>query len=76
MNVVLRLMEAAVLSLCGDGRVGWWGLHSHFHVQPNYNVEVVLRCVVRIIQLQEDLASFLQKKNFLTLLLACFETRI
>ena len=22
------------------------GLHSHFHVQPNYNVEVVLRCVV------------------------------
>ena len=42
MNVVLRLMEAAV-------EVVWWwgwGLHSHFHVQPNYSVEVVLRCVV------------------------------
>ena len=25
---------------------GWWGLHSHFHVQPNYSVEVVLHCVV------------------------------
>ena len=29
------------LSFCG----GWWGggvgLHSHFHVQPNYIVEVV-----------------------------------
>ena len=23
-----------------------WGLHSHFHVQPNYSIEVVLRCVV------------------------------
>ena len=23
-----------------------WGLHSHFFVQPNYSVEVVLRCVV------------------------------
>ena len=26
--------------------VGWWGLHSHFGVQPNYSVEVVLRCGV------------------------------
>ena len=25
---------------------GVWGLHSHFHVQPNYSVEVVLCCVV------------------------------
>ena len=24
---------------------GGWGLHSHFHVQPNYSVEVVLHCV-------------------------------
>ena len=23
-----------------------WGLQSHFHVQPNNCVEVVLRCVV------------------------------
>ena len=30
------------MSLCGG--VGWWGLHSHFHVQPNYSVEVVLHC--------------------------------
>ena len=28
------------------GGVGWWdGLHSHFHVKPNYSVEVVLCCV-------------------------------
>ena len=40
MNVGLRLMEAAV------GFVGLGGLHSHFHVQPNYSVEVVLCCVV------------------------------
>ena len=25
---------------------GGWGLQSHFHVQPNNGVEVVLRCVV------------------------------
>ena len=24
----------------------WWGLLSHFRVQPNYSVEVVLCCVV------------------------------
>ena len=26
----------------------WWGLHSHFRIQPNYSVviEVVLCCVV------------------------------
>ena len=30
-----------MLSFCGG-----WGLHSHFHVQPNYSVAVVLRCVV------------------------------
>ena len=28
------------------GWTGGWGLHSHFHVQPNNCVEVVLRCVV------------------------------
>ena len=43
MNIVLRLMEAAVEFV-------WWvgcgGMHSHFHVKPNYSVEVVLRCVV------------------------------
>ena len=44
MNVVLRLMDL-MLSLCG-GVVGWWGGGGHFHVQPNYSVEVVLRCVV------------------------------
>ena len=40
MNVVLRLTEAAVEFLW------WWGLQSHFYVQPNNCVEVVLRCVV------------------------------
>ena len=42
MNVVLRLTEAAVEFLWW---VGWWGLQSYFHVQPNNCVEVVLRCV-------------------------------
>ena len=50
MNVVLRLMEAAVEFVWRGGGVGggWgcWGVHSHFHVQPNYSVEVVLHCVV------------------------------
>ena len=31
---------------CGGMGWGGWGLHSHFHVQPSYSVEVVLRCVV------------------------------
>ena len=38
MNVVLRLTEAAV----EFPRWGGWGLHSHFHVQPNNSVKVVL----------------------------------
>ena len=29
-----------ILSVCG----GWGGVQSHFHVQPNYSVEVVLCC--------------------------------
>ena len=41
MNVVLRLREASAEFLW----VGW-GLQSHFRVQPNNCVEVVLRCVV------------------------------
>ena len=49
MNLVPRLMEAAeFVWWCG---VRWggvvlvgWGLHSHFHVQPNYSIEVVLCC--------------------------------
>ena len=43
MNVVLRIMEF-MFSSCGE--VVGWGLHSHFCVQPNYSVEVVLCCVV------------------------------
>ena len=31
-----------MLSFCGEGG----GSHSHFHVQSNYSVEVVLCCVV------------------------------
>ena len=36
-----------LLSLCG-GWGGWvgWGWQSHFRVQPNHCVEVVLHCVV------------------------------
>ena len=46
-NVNLRLMEAAVEFVWWGGVVGlWWGLHSHFFVQPNISVEVVLHCVV------------------------------
>ena len=48
MNVVLRLTEAAVEFLWCGGVVGGvgWGLQSHFHVQPNNCVEVVLRYVI------------------------------
>ena len=36
-----------MLSFCGGWvGVGGGGMHSHFHVQPNYIVEVVLHCVV------------------------------
>ena len=42
MNIVLRLTEAAVEFL---GWWGEWGLQSHFRVQPNNCIEVVLRCV-------------------------------
>ena len=46
MNVVLRLKEAALEFVWwwGSGGVGL-GLHSHFRVQPNCSVEVVLCCV-------------------------------
>ena len=32
------------MSFCGGGVRGvrWFAQHSHFHVQPNYSVEVVL----------------------------------
>ena len=33
------------MRLRGGVAVGWGGLRSHFHVQPNYSAEVVLRCV-------------------------------
>ena len=48
MNVVHRLMEAVIEFVCWGGGVWWWGLHNHFHVQPNYSVKVVLRlcCIV------------------------------
>ena len=42
MNVVLRLLKATVEFLWWGG----WGLQSHFHVQPNYSVEVVLLVVL------------------------------
>ena len=42
MNAVLRLREAAVEFVWGGG----WGLQSHFRVQPNNCVEVVLRCAL------------------------------
>ena len=40
MNVNLRLLKATIDFLW------WWGwsLHSHFRIQPNYSVEVVLCC--------------------------------
>ena len=43
MNIVLRLLKATVEFLWWGG---WWGLQSHFHVQPNYSVEVVLLVVL------------------------------
>ena len=42
------------------GRWGGWGLQSHFRVQPNNCVEVVLRCVVvRVVTIQK-IMYFLQ----------------
>ena len=29
---------------------GWWGLHSHFHVHPNYSVEVVLWLCIDVVE--------------------------
>ena len=46
MKVVLRLTETAVEFLWWGGVVEWWGLQSHFRVQPNHCVEVVLPCAV------------------------------
>ena len=40
--LLVVINEAAVEFLWWVG----WGLQSHFHVQPNNCVEVVLRCVV------------------------------
>ena len=51
-NVSLRLLKAVdfvidvvVVVVVGGGG---WGIYNHFHVQPNYSVEVVLWvcCVV------------------------------
>ena len=41
MNV--NLLKATVEFLWWGG---WGGVHSHFCVQPNYSVDVVLCCVV------------------------------
>ena len=42
----LNLLKASIEFLWGGG-VGWGGVvRSHFHVQPNYSVEVVFCCVV------------------------------
>ena len=45
-NVSLRLLKAVdfvidVVVVVGGGG-GGWGIYNHFHVQPNYSVEVVL----------------------------------
>ena len=42
------------------------GLHSHFHVQPNFSVEVVFCCVVvgvMTIRDQQPIGSFQVVKN-------------
>ena len=44
-NVNLWLLKAFVEFLWG-GMVEWGGMHTHFRVQPNFSVEVMLRCVV------------------------------
>ena len=42
-----------LLSLCGG-----WGMLSHFRVQPDHCVKVVLRCVmVRVVTIKEILLS-------------------
>ena len=63
MNVVLRLTEAAVEFLWWV--VGWGGLQSHFRVQPNHCVEVVLRCVVvRVVTISPEVNECHQIKSY------------
>ena len=42
LNVFLRVSEDAVEFVWWGG----WGMRSHFRVQPNHCVKVVLRCVM------------------------------
>ena len=49
LNVVLRASEDAVEFVWWVGWVGGWGMQSHFRVQPNHCVEVVLRVVVGVV---------------------------
>ena len=43
-NVNPRLQQATVEFLWWV--VGWGGMHSHFHVQPNYSADVVADVVL------------------------------
>ena len=38
----MLIINATVEFACWMWLGGWVGLHIHFHVQPNYSVEVVL----------------------------------
>ena len=42
-HINLRLLKTTVEFLWRGGGLG--GMHSHFHVQPNYSVEAVLCCL-------------------------------
>ena len=39
--VALLIVTGHIMFSCGQW-VGWGGVHSHFHVQSNYSVKVVL----------------------------------
>ena len=47
----------------------WWGLYNHFHVQPNFSVEVLLHCVfvgvAGLTKKSEFVVEFLSSQKYL-----------
>ena len=70
-NVDLRLLKASV------EWVGWGGMHSHFFVQPNYSVEVVLwLCYVVVGVVTIVLHSGSKWDTYFLCFFFCQETRL
>ena len=50
-----------------------WGLHSHFHVQPNYSVEDVLWLCCVVVEVVTIIILCL---NFFSVRLDCFKVHV